>query len=238
MRRLLRRLIPGWLRRSARHLLRRHRLARALAGLERAAAPDEIDLALMERMVLAWDNPGYAGDAAFLLQVARDAWEGPGPVLDCGSGLSTIVCATVAARRGATVWSLEQDAAWHEDVCGMVSALRLDNVVLWHAPLRSYGEYVWYDLEGRDLPRHFSVVACDGPAVRRSQWPPALFAAWRVGGVLALKELGIRFDRIVLDDANDSRAPALVARWQREGIALREIVSEAGRHLVGDPRAD
>ncbi|HEX7024868.1 MAG TPA: hypothetical protein VF187_08630, partial [Gemmatimonadales bacterium] len=221
-----------------RQLVRRRRLARSLARLERAAIPDEVDLTMMEQIVRAWDNPGYAGDAAFLLQVARDAWEGPGPVLDCGSGLSTIVCAAVAARRGARVWSLEQDASWHEDVRGMVSALRLDNVVLWHAPLRSYGGYVWYDLTGRELPRHFSVVACDGPAVRRSEWPPARFAAWRVGGVLALKELGIRFDRIILDDADDSRAPGLVERWEREGIAMREIASATGRHLVGHPPAE
>ncbi len=220
---------------AARFHLRLSRLRRTLARLEDASAPEQLDLELMERIVLAWGNPGWTGDAGFLLALARSVWSGKGPVLDCGSGLSTLVAAGIAARQGVTVWSLEQDERWCHDMRRVLTSLHVGNVILWYAPLRSYGDYVWYDLDGRNLPSRFATVSCDGPSVRKSVWAPPLFQGWRVGVVLVLRDLGISFDRILLDDASDPRAPGLLARWEDSGIMTETADTPTGQYIVGHP---
>lgn len=222
---------------SARFHLRLYRLRRSLALLKDAAAPEQVGLELMERIVLAWGNPGWTADAGYLLALARSVWSGKSPVLDCGSGLSTLVAAVIAAREGATVWSLEQDEQWYHAMRRVLASLHVGNVILWYAPLRSYGDYVWYDLDGRNLPSRLGTVACDGPSVRKSVWAPPLFQGWRVGVVLVLRDLGISFDRILLDDASDPRAPGLLARWEESGIMTETTDTPTGRHIVGHPGA-
>lgn len=196
---------------------------------------EQLDLVLMARIRSGWTNTGWAADAGYLREVAARVWRRPGPVLDCGSGLSTVILAAVASRHGATVWSLEQDRSWCEYMKRMLDALRIDNVVLWHAPLRSYGGYLWFDLGSRELPPHFPTVACDGPAVRRRAGTPEEVAAWRSGVVPVLHDRGVTFDEIVLDDFEDARCPALIERWNRAGIATSVVVSPTGTVVVGRP---
>ena len=71
----------------------------------------------------------------------------------------------------ATVWSLEQDRSWYEYMGRVLKALHLDNVRLWYTPLRSYGEFAWFDLGTMVLPRHFPIVSCDGPACFTGSFP-------------------------------------------------------------------
>jgi hypothetical protein len=222
---------PAWLRR--RLLVRR--LRAPLAALERTTAPEQLTLEMMEELVAAWGNPSYSGDAGYLLHLGRLIRSGSGPVLDCGSGLSTLVAAKLAARRGEMVWSLEQHREWYEHLAGVVRGLGIGNVRLWYAPLRPFADFVWYDLEGRSLPPRFGLVACDGPAVHRSRWPPPLFQAWRVGVVPRLQQLGIPFDHILLDDEVDQRASGVMARWESSGLSLEVVETPTGRHILGTP---
>jgi hypothetical protein len=196
---------------------------------------DQLDLALMERIRTAWGNTGWSADAGFLVEVGKRVWRNPGPVLDCGSGVSTLVLAVLAARHGATVWSLEQERTWYEEMQRQLIALHLHNVVLWHAPLSPYGDYLWFDLTSRELPPHFPTVACDGPAVRLSAGTPEEFAAWRSGVVPVLCDRGVTFDEIVLDDFEDMRCAALIERWNRAGITTSVVVSPTGTVVVGRP---
>ncbi len=181
----------------------------------------------------AWENPGWTADAGFLAAVATTVRGRPGPVLDCGSGLSTVICAYLAAQHGATVWSLEQDRRWYEYMRRVIRALRLDNVELRYAPLRSHGDFAWFDIGGIVLPGHFPTVVCDGPAVFRSAFGPVVYHAWRVGAVMVLRSRGISFDEILLDDVEDERFPALAERWRREGVATTEVATPTGRLLRG-----
>jgi hypothetical protein len=51
--------------------------------------------------------------------------------------------------------------------------------------------------------------------------------------VPVLADLGVSFDRILLDDASDPRAPALLARWRATGLILEEVETPTGRHIRG-----
>ena len=51
------------------------------------------------------------------------AWHTRGPVLECGSGLSTLLLGIAAERQGYDVYSLEHDEAWHASVVAAVEQL-------------------------------------------------------------------------------------------------------------------
>jgi hypothetical protein len=228
----------GPLRPLVRWLRGRLRLARlryGVARLRRMSSSEELSLPLMEELERAWGNPGYSGDPGFLVTIARYAWNSPGPFLDCGSGLSTLVLAVVAERRGTVVFALEQDEGWHRDLGRDLARLGIGNVHLWYAPLRVFDSFVWYDLGGRALPAELPFVACDGPAVHRAPWTPELYQAWRVGAPIVLRQEGVGFGRIVLDDASDARAPGLVQRWKSLGLSVVEVETPTGRHLEATP---
>ena len=217
--------------------LRRHtgRLRKSLAPLEAAAGPESLTLEMMQDIATAWSNPGYVGDAGFLLDLARLILRGRGPVLDCGSGISTIVAARLLAPRHERVYSLEQEEGWSRHVATRLAALGLDNVSVWHAPLRQYQDFVWYDLAGRALPSRFAVIACDGPRVLDTEYASPFYEGWRVGVVPVLEAMGITFDHIILDDEEDERAQRLLARWRGHGLVLEAVETPTGRHVIGRP---
>lgn len=239
-------MIPSLLRRllsplrpavhAVRFSMRIRRVRAALRELERVTAEDQLDLALMDRIRTAWANTGWTGDAGFLREVAARVWRRPDSVLDCGSGVSTLILASIASRHGAKVWSLEQDQAWYEYMERVLRALGIDNVVLWCAPLRSYGDFLWFDLASRELPPHFATVSCDGPTVRHSAASPQQFDAWRSGILPVLRGLGVSFDEILLDDVEDPRWSAqLIERWQRAGIETHLVATPTGTFVVARP---
>jgi hypothetical protein len=155
-----------------------------------------------------------------------------GPYLDCGSGISTVILAALAERVGDTVWSLEQDEQWSAEMRKQLESLRLSNVQLMYAPLEIVGNAAWYGINRDDFPKEFPLVLCDGPAVRRSLWPPEVFQSWRVGVVHALRSRGVRFTSIVLDDADDRRCEGLIDTWRSNGLIVEVVDTPTGRHVV------
>jgi hypothetical protein len=221
---------------AAREALRLWRVKRSVRALRAVTTPDTLRREAIRQLHQVWGNHGWAADASFLWELATRAARGPGPFLECGSGLSTVVAAALAGRYGAAVWSLEQDEAWYRRMARALSATRLDNVVLVHAPLRSYGDFVWYDVEHGTLPPTMSAVFCDGPAVSPSRWTDPHFSSWRSGVVPVLRELGITFGELLLDDADDQRCPQLRQRWEEAGVRTEVRATADGPFIVGTPR--
>jgi len=183
----------------------------------------------------AWGNEAFCADIDFLAQTAVRALRGPGPFLECGSGISTIVAAALAHRHGGRVWSLEQDRAWYERIRATLGELGITNVTLWYAPLSKRGDFVWFDLQGRSLPSAFSHVFCDGPAVFETAWEEPFCSSWRSGVVPVLEDAGIRFDEILLDDAGDPRAELLCRRWRIAGLATSVVPATTGSFILARP---
>jgi hypothetical protein len=217
---------------ALRSWIRMRKLRAGLRELKNVTSEEQLDLALIVRIRAAWGNPGWTGDAGFLREVAARVWRCPGPVLDCGSGLSTVILASLASRHGATVWSLEQDRRWYEHMERILPALGIVNVVLWYTPLRSYGDFLWFDLGSHQLPPHFPTVSCDGPAVKNAAGSPEQVDAWRSGVLPVLQDLGVSFDEILLDDAEDPRSAGLIERWQRGGLETELVATPTGSLIV------
>lgn len=236
----LRSRVPKSLQRPVRLLLdtvdqrrRARQLAQGVAALREQARAGRIASSLVADIHAAWGNTSWSADASFVTEMAERTLASAGPFLDCGSGLSTIVVGAIAEERGARVWSLEQDSAWHEHVRAALVAHKILSVDLRHASLSIQGDYAWFDIDPRRLPRWFAHVYCDGPSVLPDEWPEPQYSNWRGGVVPILRSLGIGFDEILLDDAEDPRCPILRERWAAHGIRTEIVSTATGPFVIG-----
>ncbi len=220
----------------ARELLRAQRLGDCVARLrDGARAGKSVDPGLLHDCWQAWGNHAWSADLGYVEAVAARASGNAGVMLDCGSGLSTLIAATLCEPTGGRVWSLEQDAEWHAGMKRWLDRLEIDNVTLVHAPLREFGDYVWFDVDGATIPRHVSNVFCDGPSVLPEFWPEPYHTSWRRGVVPVLARIGSVFDEILLDDADDPRFPALRDAWIDAGLDTEVIETASGPYLLARP---
>jgi hypothetical protein len=157
---------------------------------------------LLERLRAAWGNQRWSAESPYLAEVARQAAEAEGPIVECGSGLTTLILAAYA-RPGVEVWSLEDNRFFRQRVSKAARAQGITHAHVLHTPIVEYPDFQWYDIPPY-LPDDIALVVCDGP--------PASGTGGRVGAMYVLaSRLGRRF-RLLLDDAVQERTTLL--RWQ------------------------
>ena len=159
------------------------------------------------QLLLAWGNIGYSASARYLQQVERIFRASDGPVLECGSGATTLLIALLAERYNRKAWTFEHHGHWSYHVSEVLDALELKQVTVCHAPLKSYGDFEWYDVPS-ELPSDFGMVICDGPPGRIRGGRYGLFPV-----------MGDHLDpacRILLDDTHRKNEQDLIKRWERE----------------------
>jgi Methyltransferase domain len=164
----------------------------------------------------AWGNAGFVADPSYLGAVVQHAQAAPGAILECGSGLTTLLLASIAPERTS---SLEHLEIWRRHVRtrlwwagGGASILR--------APLRSYGSFEWYGIPS-DLPRQFSLVVCDGP--------PAGTLGGRYGLLPVMGDRLCEGAIILLHDAERDGERAVLDRWAKEAGWRYSIHGDAKR---------
>ena len=160
-----------------------------------------------------WGNAGWSGDTRYLEAVWRESLHAR-RILECGSGLSTLILGEVARKTGAEVYSLEHIVDWQKHVTSALTKRGLPNRVL-YAPLKSYGEFDWYEVPA-SLPSGFDLVICDGP--------PSTTRGGRYG-LLPLCKDRIERATILLDDAERSDEQQVMDRWRSEFAVTSSVVS-------------
>src|SRR5438132_12465263 len=155
--------MPGPLKQAARVGWERQQMRRAMRRLVARPPGTTPERRLLDELRSAWDNEGFTADLDYLAEVARLAAATPGPVLECGSGLTTLLLGALAGRRGVEVWSLEHDADWRRRVSVALREHIAGQVYLWLSPLTDYGEFDWYAAPLPLMPDAFRLVVCDGP---------------------------------------------------------------------------
>jgi hypothetical protein len=177
-----------------------------------------------------WRNP-YAATVEQLYALYHMAIEARGPILETGSGLSTLVLAIATEarpERGPSVYSLEHDPDYMAKTAKLCHDFALDNVALVYAPLQEFdktrdfgsvkeGEYTWYGIseaQSLEMPDEFSIVFCDGPQGRF--------------GRMGLFERGrgwFETATIVIDDADRDLAliQSYAKEWGREVQTLGKL---------------
>jgi hypothetical protein len=201
----LKRLVPRAIKEDIRRRLQERRLASAIQSIRRLPDGASPSAGLLERLETGWSNDGMAAQVRFLEEVARHALATPGPILECGSGLTTLILSLLAGRRGVDVWTLEHFPDWHARVSNTLARHNLPHVNNVLAPLKDYGDFCWYDLPLDQMPKQFSLVVCDGP--------PGTTKGGRVGLVPVLKTRLGPGSVILFDDAHREEEARAMSLW-------------------------
>lgn len=167
--------------------------------------------------VLALNQPlpplrGWAGSPDFLLRVAREILaRKPGVVMECSSGVSTIVTARCLQLNGSGhVFSLEHDLTYVQKTREMIAAYGLSSwATVLHAPLQTVTtDTPWYseDVIPTDLPP-IDLLVVDGPPATTA--PMARYPALpRLIGRMASDAI------IIADDAAREDETRMIERWK------------------------
>jgi len=225
----LKRLIPAKLKRPVKAALLGLIFRQAMRDLAKIPPGNEPSRELLQKLRLGWNNQGWDAKLGYFEEIVRRAVSVDGPILECGSGLSTLVLGHLAARRKFETWSLEHNPEWHARVANAVERHGVPCVNLCFAPLRDYGEFNWYDPPLTRMPAKFSLIICDGP--------PDLANGGRYG---LLPILGERLERgaiILFDDVKEPGQQDVLRRWVTErsvNVELKET-DEASFAVVRCP---
>lgn len=214
------------LKKKVRLALQNLQIRRALKPLKRSGAMTREEMTAFRR---AFSNEGFSADVDYLLAVLRELKGGA--VLECGTGATTLIAECVAARRAFRTYSLEQDPEWSEHVRRFLDGTNAVEVI--DARLKDRGDHFWYDAP-TDLPQHFSLLICDGPAIY--DLPEPHLSGWRYGVLPWLKDTGRTYDVLLLDDTNEPRGQPLLARWQKEfGVCAEVVQAGSGSYAIVRP---
>jgi predicted O-methyltransferase YrrM len=134
-------------------------------------------------------------------------------IVECGSGVSTVVLARLLRQRGggATIVALEHDAQWAALVTDMLARESLVNIArVVHAPLQ--GDPPWYARSAlTEMSDHIDLLVVDGP--------PAHAPGQGRARAPALAALGPRLTEtatVILDDVNRPGERDVLTCWQAE----------------------
>ena len=204
------------IRNRVRAATQRSRLDRALDELARDPRRAlEAGSDLPRRLIEGWGNASWSTDDEYLIALIDEFGRTEGPVLECGSGLSTIVLGIIAGQAGRAVWTLEHDAHWGEKVGRALARRGLDHVRLCIRPLKNYGEFSWYEPPLADMPQAFGLVICDGP--------PGHGHGGRSGFLPVMRDRLAARCTILLDDTIRDAEKEIAQRWSVELHALVEF---------------
>lgn len=213
--RSIKRALPRRLKAAAKEGLRELSFLRYMNQAVRSPSLLD-DTAFLTDISEAWGNTDYSADVSFLIEALGRMRTGRrGSVLECGSGISTILMGlSMPPSSGDEIWTLENDEWWLARVAHVTQRYQLRNVRLVHAPLQSYGGYTWYAPPLQRMPQ-FHLVICDGPT---GTTPGGRY------GLLPVMAKHLADDAVVLlDDADTAIGRDVLARWHDEGQARVEL---------------
>jgi hypothetical protein len=168
---------------------------------------------------MGWGNEGWSANTSYLEAVCHWASRVRGPILECGSGLTTLLLGILAPDR---VTTLEHLPEWKGHVQEAATKHSIPSNVF-SAPLVDYGGFHWYSLP-ESFPGNFELVICDGP-------PSGVVVGGRYGLLPAANRLLSRNAVILLDDVERSDEQATIKRWKGEfGIHCEKYRTPRGTY--------
>ncbi|MFN2557316.1 MAG: hypothetical protein ABR592_10720 [Nitriliruptorales bacterium] len=181
----------------------------------------------VQRLAIGWGNASFRAGDRYLLMALEYVAASPGPILECGSGLTTLALALTPGVT-APVWSLEHEADWADAIRHRSEFFRAMGPAVLNVPLVRYGDIEWYAVPPA-LPDQFDLVICDGP-------PGGI-----VGGRWGLWEvLGERVTTatVLLDDAHRDGEAAIIRRLREQGWKVEIHPDGEKSFAIAQPRAE
>lgn len=203
----------------------RHRVfRRAMRRFERSPEScTEPGNSVVSSLIYGWGNESWSALDEYLATCIEHALNANGPILECGSGLSTILVGSIAQQRGIDHWALEHSAEWAAKTQSHLDEFKIHSVSLCFKPLTNYGDFTWYDAPLESMPDRFALVICDGP--------PAHIEGGRSGLVPVMSKKLKAGSIILLDDAVRDHERTIAERWKSELGASHEILGVAEPYI-------
>ncbi len=204
----LKQIVPAPLKRAARDMQSQLRLRRAIERIANLPSGELPTAEMLIDLQNGWANDGFAARIDLLLEVAKQAATTAGPIMECGSGITTILMGLLAGRRGVKTYAFEHIDEWRIRVLKAITQFRIPNVEILHTPLCQYEGFEWYDAPLTDLPAKFSFALCDGP--------PGETLGGRYGLLPVMRDRLAANAVVILDDTEREGELEVLRRWQSE----------------------
>lgn len=205
----LRRILPRVVKRRLRELHRRWTFVKAMRSAVRAISRDSpVRQDTLEQLVYGWGNPQWSALPEYLGACLDEVKQSKGLVVECGSGLSTLLLGAVAKNRGLPYVALEHQERWAARVRREARRWGLSNVQVEVAPLQSFEEFDWYGFDPDRLTEDVAVLICDGP--------PGKTRGGRAGAVAVLRSRLAPGCVIMVDDAKRPAEARIANQWASE----------------------
>jgi precorrin-6B methylase 2 len=203
-----RQLVPYSIRRRVDNARRWVVFRRAMHRLMEMDVDEGIPTSVLSSLIYGWGNGSWSAGPLYSRACVKTARSAKGSILECGSGLSTIILGWVASHTGNSVYALEHKEEWGSRVRSYLERYGLDRVTVIDAPLRDYGDFVWYTPPLDAMPDEFSMVVCDGP--------PGKIKGKRYGLLPIMKDRLSSDVVILLDDAGRTEEREVLEWWDEE----------------------
>jgi hypothetical protein len=155
--------VPGPLKSRAKEAMLNRTFRRAVTRITNLPLGEVPDREVLGNLQQGWGNEGFAAQIEYLEEVGRQAASTAGPILECGSGLTTVLMGLLAGRRGVETWSLEHIRDWRARVVRTLDQFGISHTKVCEVELRTFDGFDWYDAPLAQLPKEFKLVICDGP---------------------------------------------------------------------------
>lgn len=162
----------------------------------------------INNLVRAWGN-NFAVPAEELMTIIMLARDNEGPVLEAGSGLTSLVLAAIGETKDFNVWSLEHDEIWFEKVAKFKERLGLERLNLVYSRIVDG----WYSAKSEG---GHTMVLCDGPPRKLGDRTKLLEKDWFAPGC-----------KMIVDDADSSDMTPFVESGKFETF------NTFGRYAIG-----
>lgn len=166
------------------------------------------DSKVLTDLSYGWANEEYSANLEYLQLCLEYATHAKQPILECGSGLSTILLGLIARDTGTTVWTLEHISSWYKLVQQYLHEFQIDNVNILLSPPKKYGNLNWYDVPMNVLPDQFSLVICDGHPSSKWEEQYNIFPV--------MKHKFMSGCTVLLDTGNQDPGQVYMSHWATE----------------------
>ena len=161
---------------------------------------------------------GWAASPDLLRRIIHEASRAQGNILECGSGLSTLLLAFQQQNRPGFHVALEHDPEYAKRIEKWLRRLGLASDQLALTEIRSYdSDYDWYEIDGYVRQYTYSLVVCDGP--------PGGTKGGRYGLLPQMMPYLNRPCLILLDDAARASERGVLDRWESEFCASVSLIN-------------
>ena len=181
------------------------------------------DRRVLTRLIYGWGNESWSADTEYLLSCLEHTQACRGPILECGSGLTTLLIGAVAQKSGNVVCSLEHHPEWGNRVARLLKQYRIDSVHMSIQPLKNYTDFTWYEPPCAEMADQYALVICDGP--------PSATRGGRYGLVPVMKSRLAADCIILLDDANRAEEQVIAKRWAKTLNTGYETLGSVKRYI-------